>query len=400
MRIATRASRVAGSATLEVMKAAAALRAQGVDVVDLGPGEPDFQTPQFIKDAAVSAIAADFTRYTDASGTPELRAAIAERYAREWKAPWGPGEVVVTAGGKQALHTAVLALFQEGDEVLIPSPYWVSFPEMVKLSGATSVFVPTSSARGFKLRARDVEAAATSATRGIIVNTPNNPTGAVIDAGEVEGIVRFAAERGWVVLFDECYDRFVFEGRHVSAAAFAAEFPETVLVAGTFSKTYAMTGWRVGYALAAKPLIEVMGRIVSHATSNVCSIAQKAAFAALNQGTEASRAIEAMLGEYARRREFLIPALNALPGVSCAPPGGAFYAFPDVSAHYGRTIAGVAVTDSNSFAKALLQSVAVAVTPGAAFGENRCVRISFATSLERLEEALRRLSGVLGPLQR
>lgn len=396
MRFAARASRVAGSATLEVMKAAAALRARGVDVVDLGPGEPDFPTPGFVKAAAISAIEADFTRYTDASGTPELRSAIAERYAREWRAPWGPGEVVVTAGGKQALHTAVLALFQEGDDVLIPRPYWVSFPEMVKLSGARPVFVPTSAADGFRLSAKDVEAAATPATCGVIVNTPNNPTGAVMDPAEIEAVIRLAASRGWVVLFDECYDRFVFEGRHLSAAAFAGEFPETVLVAGTMSKTYAMTGWRVGYALAARPLIDMMGRIVSHATSNVCSIAQKAAFAALNHPSEANAAIEAMLGEYARRRAFLIPALNAIPGVACAPPGGAFYAFPDVSAHYGRTLGGIAVTDSVSFAKALLEAAAVAVTPGAAFGEDRCIRISFATSLERLEEALRRLRDVLG----
>jgi aspartate aminotransferase len=221
-----------------------------------------------------------------------------------------------------------------------------------------------------------------------------------MDPEEVEAVVRLAAKRGWVVLFDECYDRFIFEGRHVSAAAFAAEFPETVLVAGTLSKSYAMTGWRVGYALASKPLIDVMGRIVSHATSNVCSVAQKAAFAALNHRAEASRTIDAMLAEYARRREFLIAALDALPGVSCARPGGAFYAFPDVSAHYGRTIGGVDVADSNSFAKALLQSVAVAVTPGAAFGEDRCIRISFATSLERLAEALKRLRSVLGPVQR
>jgi aspartate aminotransferase len=397
VRIAERASRVGGSATLEVLKTAAALRAEGVDVVDLGPGEPDFPTPGFIKNAAIAAINADFTRYTDASGTPELRAAIAERYAREWKAPWGAAEVLVTAGGKQALHTAILALFQEGDDVLVPAPYWVSFPEMVKLSGARAVHVPTAAARGFKLAARDVEAAATPATRGVIVNTPNNPTGAVMAPEEVEAVVRLAARRGWVVLFDECYDRFVFEGRHLSAAAFAAEFPETVLVAGTLSKTYAMTGWRIGYALAAKPLVEVMARIVSHATSNVCSVTQKAAFAALNQSVEARASIDAMLAEYARRREFLIPALNALPGVSCAPPGGAFYAFPDVSAHYGRTLAGHDVRDSASFSKALLKAAAVAVTPGSAFGEDRCIRISFATSLERLEEAMRRLGNVLGP---
>ena len=199
-----------------------------------------------------------------------------------------------------------------------------------------------------------------------------------------------------MVLFDECYDRFVFEGRHLSAAAFAGEFPETVLVAGTMSKTYAMTGWRVGYAIAARPLIDMMGRIVSHATSNVCSIAQKAAFAALNHPSEANAAIADMLAEYARRRRFLVPALNAIPGVTCAPPGGAFYAFPDVSAHYGRTLGGIAVTGSQSFAKALLGAAAVAVTPGSAFGEDRCIRLSFATSLERLEEAVRRLREVLG----
>lgn len=395
MRFASRASRVAASATLEVMRTAAALRARGVDVLDLGPGEPDFPTPEFVKEAAVRAIGANFTRYTDAVGTLELRTAIAERYRREWKAPWGPADVVVTNGGKQALHTAILALFEEGDDVLIPVPYWVSFPEMVTLSGARPVFVPTSQANGFRLTAADVEAAATPATRGILVNSPTNPSGAVIEPAEIEKIVRLCAARGWMFLFDECYDRFVFEGRHVSAAAFAAEFPETVVLAGTFSKTYAMTGWRVGYACAARPVAEMIGRLVGHATSNVCSVTQAAALEALRRPDEGAKAIETMLAEYRRRRAYLIPALNALPGFRCTPPGGTFYAFPDVSSWYGKTVGGVTVTDSNSFAKALLDGAAVAVTPGSAFGEDRCVRISFATSLERLEEALKRLRGVL-----
>jgi aspartate aminotransferase len=395
MRFATRASSVAGSATLEVMKTAAALRARGVDVVDLGPGEPDFPTPDFIKAAGISAIQSGFTRYTDAVGTLELRSAIAERYRREWKAPWGPGDVVVTNGGKQALHTAILALFQEGDDVLVPVPYWVSFPEMVKLAGARPVFVPTSQANGFRLTAADVEAAATPATRGILVNSPTNPSGAVIEPAEIEKIVRLCAARGWMFLFDECYDRFVFEGRHLSAAALAAEFPETVVLAGTFSKTYAMTGWRMGYACAARPVAEMIGRLVGHATSNVCSVTQAAALEALRRPEESAKAIETMLAEYRRRRAYLIPALNELPGFRCTPPGGTFYAFPDVSAWYGKSVGGVAVTDSNSFAKALLDGVAVAVTPGSAFGEDRCIRISFATSLERLEEALQRLRSVL-----
>ena len=395
MKFAARASRVAGSATLAVLKAAGALRARGVDVVDFGAGEPDFPTPAFVKRAAIHAIDADFTKYTDTSGIPELREAIAARYRAEWDAPYTAAEVLVTAGGKQALHTACLALFEEGDEVLVPSPYWVSVPEMVTLAGARSVFVPTSAGSGFRLTADDVARAATPATRGIIVNSPNNPTGAVMEPAEIEGVVRLAASRGWTVLFDECYDRFIFEGRHLSAASLAREFPETILVAGTLSKTYAMTGWRVGFAAGPKPLIDLMGRIVGHATSNVCSITQRAALAALTRSDEAGPAVEGMLREYARRREFLIPALNALPGVTCSPPGGAFYAFPDVSAHYGRVLGGVEVTGSESFAKALLDSVAVAVTPGVAFGEDRCVRLSFATSRGRLEEGLSRLARVL-----
>jgi len=395
VRFAARASSVAGSATLAVLKAAGVLRASGVDVVDFGPGEPDFPTPAFVKRAAIDAIESDFTKYTDSSGIPELREAIAARYRAEWDAPYTASEVLVTAGGKQALHTACLALFEEGDDVLIPSPYWVSFPEMVTLTGARSVFVPTSAASGFRLTAADVARAATPATRGIIVNTPNNPTGAVMEPAEIEGVIRLAASRGWTVLFDECYDRFVFEGRHLSAASLAHEFPETVLVVGTLSKTYAMTGWRVGFAAGPKPLIELMGRVVGHATSNVCSITQRAALAALTRPDEAGPAVEGMLREYAHRREFLIPALNALPGVTCSPPGGTFYAFPDVSAHYGRVLGGVPVTGSQSFAKSLLDTVAVAVTPGVAFGEDRCVRLSFATSRARLEEGISRLARVL-----
>ncbi len=395
MRFAARASRVAGSATLAVLKAAAALRARGVDVVDFGAGEPDFPTPAFVKRAAIDAIGADFTKYTDTAGIPELREAIAARYRAEWGAPYTAADVLVTAGGKQALQTACLALFEEGDEVLVPSPHWVSFPEMVTLTGARRVFVPTDAASGFRLTAADVARAATPATRGIIVNTPNNPTGAVMDPVEIEGVVRLAASRGWTVLFDECYDRFVFEGRHLSASSLAREFPDTILVVGTLSKTYAMTGWRVGFGAGPKPLIDLMNRLVSHATSNVCSITQRAALAALTRPGEAGPAVEGMMREYARRREYLIPALNALPGVRCSPPGGAFYAFPDVSAHYGRAVGGVSVTGSESFAKALLDSVAVAVTPGIAFGEDRCVRLSFATSRARIEEGLSRLARVL-----
>ncbi|MEO6323652.1 MAG: pyridoxal phosphate-dependent aminotransferase [Thermoanaerobaculia bacterium] len=398
MKLSMRASSVSGSATLEVLKAAAAMRGRGIDVVDLGPGEPDFPTPEFIKEAAIGAIRSNFTKYTDTAGISELRFAIAERYRRAWNAPYTSSQVLVTAGGKQALHTACLALFEEGDDVLIPSPYWVSFPEMVKLTGATPVFVPTTAAEGFKLTAKAVEASATPKTRGVIVNTPNNPTGAVMEPKEIEAVVRLAAARGWTVLFDECYDRFVFEGQHLSAAALASEFPETVFVSGTLSKTYAMTGWRIGFALGPQDLIDTMGRLISHATSNVSSITQKAGLLALTHPEESENAIQQMLNEYGRRREYLIPALNGLPGVTCAVPGGAFYAFPDVSAHYGKSAGGTAVTGSASFAKYLLDASAVALTPGVAFGEDRCVRISFATSIERLHEGVARIRKALDAL--
>ena len=398
-RFSSRAASISVSGTLEVLRAAAALRERGVDVVDLGPGEPDFHTPEYIKEAAVAAIRANQTKYTDAMGIAELRRAISDQYRKDWSCPWQTPNVLVTAGGKQALHSACLALFQEGDDVLVPRPYWVSFPEMVKLAGARPVFVPTAASEGFKLTAAAVEKASTSATRGVILNSPNNPTGAVMEPAEIEGVVRLAAKRGWVVVFDECYDRLVFEGRHVSGASLAAGFPETVLVCGSLSKTFALTGWRLGYALGHEELIGMMGRIVSHATTNVCTVTQRAALAALTRREEGEAATRAMLREYAERRDFLIAALAELPGVACPPPGGAFYAFPDVSAHYGRRMGGLALDGSMAFAKALLDRAAVAVTPGIAFGEDRCVRISFATSMDRLREGVARMRRALGEVR-
>ncbi|MGE5345862.1 MAG: pyridoxal phosphate-dependent aminotransferase [Acidithiobacillales bacterium] len=398
-RFSSRAASISVSGTLEVLRAAAALREKGLDVVDLGPGEPDFHTPGFIKEAAVAAIRANQTKYTDAMGIWELRAAIAELYRRDWSSPWQTRNVLVTAGGKQALHTACLALFQEGDDVLIPRPYWVSFPEMVKLAGARPVFVPTAAEHGFRLTAADVAQTATASTRGVILNSPNNPTGAVMEPAEIEGVVRLAAKRGWVVVFDDCYERLVFEGNHLSGAALAAEFPETVLVCGSMSKTYALTGWRLGFALGHEDLIGLMGRIVSHATTNVCTVTQRAALAALTNPREEEEAVSVMLREYARRREFLVGALAELPGIACPPPGGAFYAFPDVSAHYGGTLCGHALDGSMAFAKALLDRAAVAVTPGAAFGEDRCVRISFASSMERLREGMARMKRALAEIR-
>lgn len=384
-RLSERARRIEESPTLAVMAEAKRLVAQGVDVVDLGPGEPDFPTPEPMAEAARRAIRDGKTRYTESSGTPELRRALAEAASAETGATFGPARVIVGAGGKQPLSNACLALFEAGDEVIVPSPYWVSYPEMVRLADARPVFVETDPGAGFAPRAEAIRAAWTGRTRGVILSSPSNPTGGVVSAPDLEAIVTLAAERGATVIFDECYREFVWEGPHVSALPLAARCPDAVAVAGTFSKTFAMTGWRVGWLLGSEALVSAMGRIQSHTTTNACSVSQEAALAALSPEGRAS--VRPMIEEYRRRRRFLVDALAAIRGFRCAPPAGAFYAFPDVSALFGRD----RLRGSGDFARALLERERVAVVPGAAFGADRHIRLSYATSLDRLEEGVLRI---------
>ncbi|MBV8202884.1 MAG: pyridoxal phosphate-dependent aminotransferase [Acidobacteria bacterium] len=376
------------SATLRVARRALDLKAQGVSLVDFGAGEPDFASPAVAVQAACRALADGFTRYTAGSGTPELRQALAERARTRYGAPWSARQSVVTVGAKAALFQLALALFEEGQEVILPAPSWVSFDEQIRFAGARPVPVPTAGEDGFRIHAGPLLAAVSERTRAFLLNSPCNPTGGVIAAADMREIVAFAAERGLLVISDETYERFVYEQPHASAGVLAAEFPETVVLVGSFSKTYAMTGWRIGYLLGPPAVVQAVENIQSHATSNPTSFAMVGALAAL---TCAEPAVEEMIAEYRARRELLIPRLNELPGVRCQPPAGAFYAFPDVSAAYRPGRQG-----SVEFAEFLLEEARVAVVPGAAFGADAHIRISFACSRAQLLDGLERLAAVLG----
>ena len=383
-------ARMQPSSTLAAMQAALAMRNAGVDVVDLGAGEPDFDTPEHIKRAAAEAMQAGQTKYTPTAGTRKLQEAIIGYYKREFGASFAPEQVMATAGGKQAIFNAVVTLCGPGDEVLIPKPYWVTFPEIVTFAGATPVFIDTEET-GFQLTAEQVSRAITPRTRLIIINSPSNPSGRVIPPDEFRKILELVAGRGIYAVTDECYLRFVYPPAEVfSAASLPEEIRARLCVAGSFSKTFAMTGWRIGYALAPAAWTNAMLKVQSHSTSNPSSIAQAAAAAAFNspQGCVAE-----MLAEYRRRRDWLIKALGEIPGLKCNEPEGAFYAFPDV-----RGCLKGDVKTSGDFADKLLHDEQTVVTDGAGFGAEGFVRISYATSLDRLEEGVHRIRRVASQL--
>jgi aspartate aminotransferase len=380
------------SPTLAVMNRAADLIASGHDVVDLGPGEPDFATPPFVADAAKRAIDAGQTKYTNPLGTKLLREAIAARYNRRLGTKLKSDHVIAGTGGKQELFNVILALVDEGDEVIIPSPYWVSFPDQVAFAGGRPVFAPTDPENHFRPTLAAIESVASERTRGVIINSPCNPTGAVIDEGELARIVEWCASRAIFLLFDETYELFVYDGnRHVSAVRWFEEYPETVITVNSMSKTFAMTGWRLGYAVAHPEVIAAIGKIQSHSTSNPSSISQAAAVAALNGAEDDAHR---MYDAYRERRAYLVPALNAIEGFCCADPDGAFYVFPDVRRFFGRK----GIHDSQSFATYLLDEARVAVVPGSAFGADDYVRVSYATSMERIREGVKRLTAALAKL--
>ncbi|HEY0512016.1 MAG TPA: pyridoxal phosphate-dependent aminotransferase [Thermoanaerobaculia bacterium] len=387
MNLSARAAAIAESATLRVTRRAAELKARGVNLMDLGAGEPDFPSPAVAVEAARQALAEGFTRYTPGSGIPALREAIAESYRARCGAPWQGADSIITVGGKAALFQLALALFEAGQEVVLPSPCWVSFPEQIRFAGALPVTVPTAVEDGFRIHAGALLAAVTSRTRAILLNAPCNPTGGVMSAEDLRRVVTFAAERGLVVISDETYERFVYDGPPVSAAALAAEFPETVVVVGSFSKTYAMTGWRIGYLLGPAAIVHAVENIQSHATSNPTSFAMVGALAALRQ---AEPEVETMLAEYRVRREMIARGLNQIPGFQCRPPAGAFYALPRVADCYGP-----GREDSTALAEFLLEQAAVAVVPGAAFGADGHIRLSFACSRATLAEGLERIAAAL-----
>ena len=392
IRFTRRVSEMEISSTFAVMNRAQELIAAGHDVIDLGPGEPDFATPPAIAEAAKRAIDAGQTKYTNALGTKALREAIAARYNRRYGTKLVRDHVIAGTGGKQELFNIVLALVDDGDEVIIPSPYWVSFPDQVAFAGGRPVFAPTDPENHFRPTLASIESVASERTRGLIINSPCNPTGAVIEEAELGRIVEWCASRGIFLLFDETYELFVYEAnRHASAMRWFEEYPETVITVNSMSKTFAMTGWRLGYAVAHPEVIAAVGKIQSHSTSNPSSISQAAALAALNGSEDDARR---MHDAYRERRAWLVPALNAIDGFCCTDPDGAFYLFPEVRQFFGRS----GIHDSQSFATYLLDEARVAVVPGSAFGADDYVRISYATSLERIQEGVKRLTAALGKL--
>jgi aspartate aminotransferase len=388
-RLSRRAAGLNPSSTAAVARKAKALAAQGVDVVDLGLGEPDFSTPPFVAMAGVAAIEDGRTRYTDTAGEPALRDAIAEKYRREYGVAVDRENVLVTAGAKQAVFNACQVLFEAGDEVALFCPYWVSFPEIVRLSGASPLLVPTELEMHWKPVASDVAERATDRTRGVIVNSPNNPTGAVVEPEELENLVEWCGARDATLIFDETYDRFLYDGRrHASAITLWPEHLEHVVLTGAASKTWAMTGWRLGWVVASRHLIDAMTSYQSHSTSNASSISQRAALAALTDPARTDEAVAAMLAEYERRRDRIVSGLSAIPGIRVLAPEGAFYAFADVSSLFGpKELAG-----SGEFCDRLLTETGVAAVAGEAFGEDDCVRFSFAAPLDAIDEALRRIT--------
>jgi aspartate aminotransferase len=394
--LAKRLATLAPSATLAVQAKAKELRSRGVDVISFGAGEPDFDTPERVKEAAVQAMRRGQTKYTEVGGIPELRAAVCAKFRRDNGLDYEPADVLISCGAKHTLYNLFVALLDPGDEVIVPSPYWVSYPEQVRLLDGVPVAVATREASGFDLDADAIAAAVTPRTKIVVLNSPNNPTGAVFSRPALEAVARVAVERNLWLVSDECYEALTFEGRHVSVASFGADVKARTIVVNTCSKAYAMTGWRIGFAAGPRAIIRAMTDVQSQVTSNPSSIAQWAAVEALNGPQDE---VAKMAGEFDRRRRLIVDGLNALPGVRCVMPKGAFYAFADVSGLFGRRRTGGApLAGSGDVASFLLDEARVAVVPGADFGSDRHIRLSYATSAELIAEGLRRMREAVAKL--
>ncbi|HWB85611.1 MAG TPA: pyridoxal phosphate-dependent aminotransferase [Bryobacteraceae bacterium] len=371
------------SSTAKAAADADRLRSEGIDIVDFGVGEPDFPTPDNIKQAAIRALEQNFTKYTAASGTAELKKAVCERHAQDFGTDYKPNECIITVGGKHVIFNLTQALVNPGDEVIIPVPYWVTYKDVVNYAGGKCVFVETDESKGFTLTASMIEPHLSARTKMVIINSPSNPSGAVLDRGEFEKIFKLTSARGIYLMTDECYCHFLYDSQPFSIASLPGA-KETVLIAGSLSKTYAMTGWRVGFGLVPAPIVGAMTKLQSHSTSNATSISQKAAVEAL-RGPQDS--VNTMLAEYRKRRDFVVRRLRAIPGVQCAEPRGAFYAYPNMGIVLGKN----GIESTIQLAERLLQEAHVAVVAGEAFGTNRHIRISYATSMQELERGLERI---------
>jgi aspartate aminotransferase len=396
MQLARRIRQIPPSATLALNAKANQLKAQGVDIVNFGVGEPDFDTPDNIREAAIRAIREGFTRYTPVGGTPELKEAIANKFQADYGLSYKPSEILVSCGGKHSLYNLFQVLFDQGDEVIIPAPYWVSYVPMAMLAEATPVVVPTREANGFKLTADELKASLTPRTKALVINSPSNPTGGVYTKAELEALGEVVLSAGLYVISDDIYDKILFDGaKFVNMAMLSPELKARTFVFNGVSKAYAMTGWRIGYLAGPEAGIKAADNLQSQSTSNPNSVAQKAAVEALS-GPQDS--VAKMLAEFAWRRDDIYRRVLDLPGVTTIKPGGAFYIFPNFSAYYDRLKVAPGQSRSGALAAYLLEEARLAAVPGGEFGEDNCLRFSYATSRERIATGLTRIKEALEKL--
>lgn len=396
VKLAGRVAKVKPSETLAITAKANALRAEGRDVIGFGAGEPDFDTPDHIKQAAIKAIEAGFTKYTPVGGTDELKDAIIQKLAVDNHLEYKRSQIVVSCGAKHTLYNLAQVLIEEGDEVIVPAPYWVSYPDIVVLAGGTPVIVNTSEKEGFKMQPRQLKAAITTRTKALVLNGPSNPTGAGYSPDDLKALAVVLADTDIFIISDDIYEKILYTNYPFANMAMVDEsLKDRTIVVNGVSKAYAMTGWRIGYAAGPQEIIGAMGKIQGQSTSNPTSIAQKASVAALNGDQSV---VEMMVREFKKRRDYIVEALNDIQGISCLMPEGAFYVFPNVSSTYGSSFAGRKITTSTDFIEYLLDEANVATVPGAAFGNDQHIRLSYATSMKNIEEGVKRMKNAVAKL--
>jgi len=390
MILSRKAEQISASITLEITALARKMKAEGVDVIGFGVGEPDFDTPKYIQDAAVDAINKGYTRYTPTSGIMELKKAIIDKFQKDNNLSYSADQIIVSTGAKQCLSNTFQAILNPGDEVIVPLPYWVSYPELIKLADGIPVFANTEESNNFKYTKEELNKIVTNKTKAILINSPNNPTGTVYTEEELKMLSEFAKENDLFIISDEIYEKLIYgESKHISVASLSEDAYNRTIVINGVSKTYAMTGWRLGYAAASNEIIKLMSNIQSHTTSNANSITQHAAVAALNGDTTT---IDSMVLEFEKRRDYMVERINSIKNLSCVKPDGAFYVMVNITKILNKELNSELIKDSLDFSKYLLEVEKVAVVPGDGFGVSHFVRLSYATSMKNIQEGLNRIA--------
>ncbi|ADL68894.1 aminotransferase class I and II [Thermoanaerobacterium thermosaccharolyticum DSM 571] len=392
MKLSEKARSISPSLTLDITANANKMRSLGIDVIGFGAGEPDFDTPDYIKKAAIEAIEKGYTKYTPTSGIIELKEAIVSKLKNDNNLSYETSQIVVSNGAKQSIYNTLCAILNPGDEVLIPSPYWLSYPEMVKLANGVPIFVETDERNNFKVTVEQLEEAISDRTKAIIINSPNNPTGAVYNETELKNIADFAVKHNIFIISDEIYEKLIYDGRHISIASFNDEIKNLTIIINGMSKAYSMTGWRIGYSASNKEIANLISNIQSHMTSNPNTIAQYASVKALSTGYDI---IENMVNEFKKRRDYIVERINKINGLTCIKPQGAFYVIVNISKYIGMNISGKIINGSVDFANFVLEKAKVAVIPCLPFGNDNYIRLSYATSIKNIEEGLNRIENLL-----